>query len=150
MSPRVLSYPAVGDSPVLFVNILNPRTGRPQIFQMLVDTGASRTCLPATRAEFLGHDNLDGRVKTTEVSGVGGKSLAFIHTLSIELVDPSGKIWRKLIPPWRSEVMPVLFVEKMETQAGILGRDILSQWKYVGFRPTPKTPQSAWVVELEV
>jgi hypothetical protein len=148
MLPRSLSYPSVGDSPTLFVNIINPKTGRPQIFQMLVDTGASRTCLPAARAEFLGHDNLGGKVKTTEVSGVGGKSKAFIHTLTIELIDPDGKIWRKLIPPWRSKVMPILFVEKMETQAGILGRDILSQWKHICFRPTPKTPHSTWVVDL--
>ena len=143
MSPRILSYPSLGDSPTLFVNIINPRTGRRQAFQMLVDTGASRTCLPGARAEFLGHDNLDGRVKTTEVSGVGGKSKAFIHTLRLQLLDPEGRIWRKLIPPWWSEVIPVLFIEKMETQVGILGRDILAEWKHIGFRPTRKTPHSA-------
>ena len=47
----------------------------------------SRTCLPASQAEFLGHDNLDDRVKTTQVSGVGGRSRAFIHTLRMELID---------------------------------------------------------------
>ena len=150
MPSHILSYPSLGDSPTIFVNIINPQTGRPQIFQMLVDTGASRTCLPAVRAAFLGHDNLDGLVKTTEISGVGGKSNAFIHTLRLELIDPEGNIWRKLIPPWRSEFMPVLFVEKMETQAGILGRDILEQWKHLGFRPTPKAHHSRWVVEIEL
>ena len=150
MAPRVLSYPSLGDSPTVFVNIINPRTARPQIFQMLVDTGASRTCLPATRAEFLGHDNLNEHVKTTEVTGIGGKSTAFIHTLRLELIDPDGRVWRKLVPPWRSAIMPVLFVEKMETQAGVIGRDILAQWKQVGFRPTPKAQHSGWSIEIEV
>jgi hypothetical protein len=148
MPPRILTYPGLGDSPTLFLNIINARTGRPHVFQMLVDTGASRTCLPATRAAFLGHDNLDRRVKTTEVHGIGGKSRAFVHTIRLELIDPACRIWRKLIPPWRSEVMPVLFVEKMETQAGILGRDVLSQWKHIAFRATPKTLHSAWLIEI--
>lgn len=150
MPPHTLSYPSLGDSPTIFVNIINPRTSKPQFFQMLVDSGASRTCLPAVRAEFLGHDNLARHVKTTEVNGIGGKSKAFIHTLRLELIDPEGKIWRKLIPPWRSEVMPVFFVEKMETQIGVLGRDILSQWKHIGFRSTPKALHSGWVVEIEL
>lgn len=148
MPPPVLAYPSLGDSPTLFVNIINAKTGRPQLFQMLVDTGAFRTCLPARHASFLGHDNLNKGVKPAEVSGIGGKSKAFVHTLRIELIDPTSGIWGKLVPPWRSEVMPVLFVEKMDTQAGILGRDILSQWKHIGFLPTPKVPHSAWRVEI--
>jgi len=148
MTPRVLSYPGLGDSPTLFVNVINARSGRPQVFQMLVDTGASRTCFPANRAEFLGHDNSGEKVQSTEVRGVGGRSKALIHTLCIELIDPEGKIWRKLIPPWRSKVMPVLFVEKMETQTGILGRDVLSLWRHIGFRPTSKAAPSQWTVEI--
>jgi hypothetical protein len=42
----------------------------------------------------------------------------------------------------------ILFVEKMDTQAGILGRDVLSQWKHIGFTPTPKVLHSAWLVEI--
>ena len=150
MTAHALLYPSLGDSPTLFVNIVNPLTHKPRIFQMLVDTGASRTCLPADRAEFLGHKNHEAGVKTTEVRGIGGKSVAFIHTLKIELIDPEGRIWRKLIPPWKSGVMPVLFVEKMETQTGILGRDILSQWERIGFRATPRALHSAWTIEIEL
>ena len=42
---RVLLYPSLGDSPTIFVNIINAKTGRPHMFQMLVDTGASRSRL---------------------------------------------------------------------------------------------------------
>lgn len=150
MRAPLLRYPCLGDSPTVFVNIINTRTHRPQIFQMLVDSGASRTCLPANRAAFLGHDNDALSVKTTEVQGVGGKSNAFIHTLRFELIDPEGKIWARLIAPWRSNVMPVLFVEKMEMQSGILGRDVLSLWQQTCFRPTPKSTHSKWTVEIQI
>ena len=150
MQARSLLYPCLGDSPTLFVNIINTRTKRPQIFQMLVDSGASRTCLPANRAAFLGHDNSEPRVKTTVVQGIGGKSTAFVHTLRFELIDPEGKTWTRLIPPWRSSVMPVLFVEKMETQSGILGRDVLSLWHQICFRPTPKSLHSGWTVDIQI
>ena len=145
---RVLLYPSLGDSPTVFVNIINSKTGRPHMFQMLVDTGASRTCLPANRAAFLGHDNTHHGVKKTTVRGVGGDSDAFVHTLRLELIDPEGKIWSKLVPPWRSKVIPVHFVEKMQTQAGILGRDVLSLWQHVGFKPTPRRSHSKWTVEI--
>lgn len=150
MSARILLYPSMGDSPTLFVNIITPLTHKPRIFQMLVDTGAFRTCLPADRAEFLGHNNHKDGVKTVEVRGIGGKSRAFIHTLEIELIDPEGGIWSQLISPWKSGVMSVLFVEKMETQTGILGRNILSQWERVGFRATPRAPHSAWKIEIKL
>jgi predicted aspartyl protease len=150
MASKILSYPSLGDSPTIFVNLVNPETGRTHVFQMLVDTGASRTCLPATRADFLGHNNLDGRVQSSEVYGVGGISKAYAHTLRIELIDPDGKIWSKLVSPWRSAPMPVLFVEKMKTEAGIIGRDILAQWKSVSFHATPKAALSRWLIQIEL
>lgn len=103
MNRRVFSYPSLGDSPTIFVNIFNPVTGRLQLFQMLLDTGASRTCLPTGYARFFGHDNSSPRVKSMEVSGVGGKSKAYIHTLMLQLVDPDGGIDGKSVVPWESD-----------------------------------------------
>jgi len=143
-----LSYPSLGDLPILLVNVINSATGGAQMFQMLVDTGSARTCLPADRAAFFGHNNLDHQVKTTTIRGVGGPAKAHIHTLRIELIDPLGRTWSKLIPPWRSAMMPVLFAETIDLKTGILGRDILSQWKSVTFRPTPRVPHSSWLIEI--
>jgi len=143
-----LSYPSLGDLPILLVNIINSRTGGEQMFQMLVDTGSARTCLPADRAEFFGHNNQDQQVKTTTIRGIGGPAKAHIHTLRIELVDPLGRTWRKLMPPWRSAMKPVLFTETIDLKTGILGRDILSQWESVTFRPTPHAPDSEWLIEI--
>jgi len=140
----------LGDLPILLVNIINAKTGGTQMFQMLVDTGSARTCLPVDRTDFFGHDNRDQRVKTTTIRGVGGAAKAHIHTLQIELIDPLGRTWRKLIPPWRSAMIPVLFAETIDAKTGILGRDILSQWGSVSFRPTPRTPHSGWLIEISL
>ena len=148
MPSSPLSYPSLGDLPILLVNIINSKTGGAQMFQMLVDTGSARTCLPADRAEFFGHDNQNQRVKTTTIHGVGGAAKAHIHTLQLVLIDPLGRTWRKLIPPWRSAMIPVLFAETIDTKTGILGRDILGQWESVTFRPTPHTPHSSWLIEI--
>lgn len=150
MAARILSYPCLADGPTLFVNVINPLTNRLQIFQMLVDTGASRTCFPAKRASFLGHDNDHSRVESTTIKGVGGESRAFVHSLRIELVDPDAKFWRTLICPWKSSVIPVLFVDKMDTETGILGRDVLAHWKSTRFRPPLSGKSGQWWVDIEL
>jgi len=114
MARKRLCYPCLGDVPSLLVNIVNARSGRKHLFQMLVDTGASHTSIPAGFAWSFGHDNEAAGVATTEVKGIGGKSPAYIHALRLELIDPAAKTWTKLVPPWRSPKLPVHFVEKME------------------------------------
>jgi len=148
MAGKRLCYPCLGDIPALFVNIINARSGRKQLFQMLVDTGASHTSIPAAFASSFGHDNSAHGVETAEVKGIGGKSPAYIHTLHFELVDPAARTWTKLVPPWRSPKLPVHFVEKMDTQMGLIGRDIISLWKGVVFRRNPRKPRSSWEVEI--
>jgi hypothetical protein len=148
MSGRHLSYPCAGDVPALFVNIINARTRRKRLFQMLVDTGASHTAIPATFASSFGHDNSAHGVATTQAKGIGGTSPAFVHTLRFELIDPTAQTWNELVPPWRSPKLPVLFVERMDTQMGLIGRDIISLWKKVAFSPARRRRQSNWTVEI--
>ncbi len=48
MAVNRLRYPCLGGVPALFVNVINARTKRKQLFQMLVDTGASHPPLDTT------------------------------------------------------------------------------------------------------
>ena len=154
MAAKRLSYPCLGDVPALFINVINARSKRKQLFQMLVDTGASHTSIPASFASSFGHDNTAPGVATTEVNGIGGKSLAFIHTLRVELIDPQAKTWTKLVSPWRSPKLPVLFVDKMDTQMGLLGRDILQRWSAIAFMPRPDAKgqgvKRSWTITIEL
>ena len=149
MARKRLCYPCLGDVPALLVNIINARSGRKHLFQMLVDTGASHTSVPAAFAASFGHDNEAAGVATTEVRGIGGTSPAYIHTLRFELIDPTAKTWTKLVPPWRSPKLPVHFVEKMDTQMGLIGRDVISLWRGVTFRP-PRRKSSSWEIEIDL
>ena len=148
MGRGILTYPSLGETPILFVQIIHPETGQTRIFQMLVDTGATTTCLPSHFAAFLGHDNRNPLVKKAEPNGLGGPSKAFVHTLRMALIDPETTDQNKLRTYWTSPVMPVLFAEKMETKFGLLGRDILAQWKQICFRPHSGNPDSAWEIDI--
>ncbi|MBT3296246.1 MAG: hypothetical protein HN383_13315 [Verrucomicrobia bacterium] len=154
MVPKRLSYPCLGDVPALFINVINARSKRKQLFQMLVDTGASHTSIPASFASSFGHDNTAPDVATTEVNGIGGKSLAYIHTLRVELIDPQAKTWAKLVSPWRSPKLPVLFIDKMDTQIGLLGRDILQRWSGIAFLPGSDAKGQggtrSWTITIEL
>ncbi len=147
MAQKRLCYPCLGSIPSLFVNIINARSRRKHLFQMLVDTGASHTSIPADFAWSLGHNNEAIGVTRTEVNGIGGKSPAYVHNLRFELIDPAEETWTKLIPPWRSPKVSVHFVEKMDTQMGLIGRDIISLWKGVSFRP-PQCRSSSWKIDI--
>ncbi len=105
--------------------------------------------MPADFAWSFGHNNHAPGVATTKVKGIGGKSPAYIHTLRFELIDPTAKTWTKLVPPWRSPKIRVNFVEKMDTQMGLIGRDIISLWQGVAFRPTPRKSFS-WEIEINI
>ena len=150
MGRKVLTYPSLGDSPIIFVQFIHPQTRQNRIFQMVVDTGASSTCLPAHLAMFIGHDNRNPRVEKTVVQGVGGTSMAFVHTMRLALIDPDTVEQDKLRIFWTSPVQQVLFVEKMATQTGLLGRDLLARWKQVGFCPTRQNPHSAWNISISL
>ena len=54
MGRKVLSYPSLGETPILFVQIVHPDTGQARIFQMLVDTGATSVAMSADEARRMG------------------------------------------------------------------------------------------------
>ena len=57
-----LKYPSIGSTPAIFVNIIHERTKKKVPFCMLLDSGASHTCIPAKYAEFFGHNNANKHV----------------------------------------------------------------------------------------
>lgn len=148
MGRKVLSFPGLGETPILFVQIVHPETRQARIFQMLVDTGATVTCLPARFTAFFGHNNLNPKVKQVETRGLGGTSKAYVHTLRMALIDPEATEQEKLRTLWTSSVMEVLFVEKLATQFGLLGRDVLAQWQQTSFRPMAGKPEPYWTIDI--
>lgn len=148
MGRKVLSYPSLGETPILFMQIIHPETGQARIFQMLVDTGATKTCLPAHFAASFGHDNRHPLVKKTTARGLGDSSPAFVHTLKVALIDPDATEQEKLRTFWTSPVHEVLFVEKMATKFGLLGRDVLSQWQQICFRPMAGKSAPSWTIDI--
>ena len=84
----LLKYPSVGEKPLLFVHVEDIATGNRTLFPMLLDTGADETCFPAAYAGYFGHNNLAQAVSKKSIHGVGGKSIAYIHSVRLVLIDP--------------------------------------------------------------
>jgi len=145
-----LVYPGVDTIPALFVNVIHEGSGRRVPFCMLLDTGASHTCIPEKFARFFGHDNSDKRVKPITAKGIGGESKGFEHTMAIELIDPEGRILSKLISPWKSAKVPVWFLANMDMEMGIIGRDIISCWKELTLRSTCTKTKLSWSIGITV
>ncbi|OGB87085.1 hypothetical protein A3H38_02005 [candidate division WOR-1 bacterium RIFCSPLOWO2_02_FULL_46_20] len=76
-----------GDSPKpwLPVVIINPHTGKKIRTYGLIDTGADECALPAGYADILAHNLQKGTEK--EVSTGNGITIAYSHTISIEIDD---------------------------------------------------------------
>ena len=71
--------------PWLQVVIINPHTQRRIKVLGLIDTGADECALPARYAPILGHNLEAGKVK--EIHTGNGKTIAYSHTVKIELND---------------------------------------------------------------
>ena len=117
---------------------------------MLLDSGASHTCIPAKYAEFFGHNNTDKRVKPIEAHGIGGKTAGFKHTLKLEMISPTGNMLSKLISPWKSPNVSVWFLEKMDMEMGIIGRDVISMWQSLRFSPIKSGNKLSWAIEISI
>jgi hypothetical protein len=77
-----------------------------------------------------------------------------VPALFINIINAQAKTWAKLVSPWRSPKLPVLFVEKMDTQIGLLGRDILQRWSAIGFLPRSDSKgqggKRSWTITIEL
>ena len=123
-----LVYPALDNRPTILANIECLLTGKTFIFPMLIDTGSDKTSFPAHVASTFGHNNHDRRVKKDWCKGVGGKSRSYQHSIQVGLIHPrrqeSAIIWRSSIPK-------ADFIEQLDCTFGLIGMDIIRQWKSV-------------------
>ena len=100
---------------------------------MLPDTGADETCFPAQYAPFFGHDNRAPEVKRRRCAGVGGSSLTYLHSVRLSLLDPNKSTKSTYVIAWAAKKRTASFVEKLDLDYGLLGMDIIKQWKSVCF-----------------
>jgi len=71
--------------PWLPVTVFNPHSNKKIRIFGLIDTGADECALPASYAAILGHNLLLGQTK--EINTGNGKTLAYSHTVQIEMGD---------------------------------------------------------------
>lgn len=135
-----LIYPGIGGRPIIAAAVRCLLTDRGFFVNMLLDTGADETCFPAAYAGLFGHDNShpDVELRKNAVQGIGGTSDAFVHSVQISLLDPAKTRERKPVIAWTSPLTKAPFIEKLDCLHGLIGMDIMSGWKSVGFEPSKK------------
>jgi len=143
-----LCYPSVGSKPIVLVLVEDIATSVLSVFPMLVDTGADETCFPASYAAFFGHNNLAPKVVTKKIHGVGGQSQAYIHSVRLVLVDPKKSTPHNFVPAWTSSLDKASFVTQLNMSMGLLGRDVIGEWKQFTLTPTPKRKASKWDIVI--
>ena len=143
-----LCYPSVGSKPIVLVLVEDIATGVRSVFPMLLDTGADETCFPASYALFFGHNNLAPKVVKKNIHGVGGQSQAYIHSVRLVLIDPKKSTPHHFVPAWTSSLGKASFVSQLNMSMGLLGRDVISEWKQFTLTPTPKRKASKWDITI--
>ena len=146
----ILRYFSSRPQPIIPMVVDDYTTGRIYVFPMLLDTGADRTAFPAAYAAFIGHDNLSKKVVTLKIGGIGGKSDSYAHSVRVGFFDPVRSTAQHLIRSWTSSLDKALFVEKLTTPTGLLGRDVMREWKRVAFFPVRNQPDRKWEIVVEV
>ncbi|MEI6564265.1 MAG: hypothetical protein WCO42_08200 [bacterium] len=146
----LLKYPSVGDKPLLFVHVEDVATRNRTLFPMLLDTGADETCFPAAYAVYFGHNNLAPAVSNKFIHGVGGKSTAYVHSVRLVLIDPVKSSNNSFVSAWSSALNKASFVTSLNMSMGLLGRDVMAEWKDLSFAPTPSRRASKWNITIHV
>lgn len=129
--------------------VVDCMSGLSYVFPMLLDTGADQTAFPASYAAFIGHDNLAQKVISVKIGGIGGKSNAYLHSVKVACLDPVTSTAKNLIHSWTSSLDKALFIEKLSTPTGLLGRDVMREWKRVSFSPLNQSDRK-WQIEIEI
>ena len=146
----LLKYPAVGGKPILFVHVEDVATGNRTLFPMLLDTGADESCFPADYAAFFGHNNLAPAVSKKVIHGVGGKSTAYIHSVRMVLIDPVKSTKSAFVPAWSSTLNHATFVSSLNMSMGLLGRDVMAEWRGLSIIPIPSRLASKWDIIIRL
>jgi len=113
---------------------------------MLIDTGCDTNCFPGKFAAEFGHDNQHPQVQKNCVKGVGGDSVCYMHSVSISLIDPDKSNPEKHVMAWSSKIKKIAFIEKLDCDMGLLGMDIINNWKSMTLRRAKKGP----IIRIEI
>ena len=107
---------------------------------MVLDTGADETCFPASFASLFGHCNThpEFQVCKNAVQGIGGFSDTYIHSVRVSLLHPAKSTRRHPVIAWSSRLEKIPFVDKLDCPHGLLGMDMMREWKGLSFEPTKK------------
>jgi hypothetical protein len=106
-------------------------SGREFLFPMLLDTGADVTCFSAKFATFFGHDNQHPKVIKEVCCGIGGKSITYVHSVQLSLLDPDKSTRAVRALAWTGTQKTAAFVEKLDVGFGLIGMDVISEWESV-------------------
>ena len=81
--------------------------------------------------------------------GLGGKSKCYKHTLHVALLDDKTPFLpdNKMNVVWRPTCKSVDFVTKFQARYGIIGRDVMREWKSVKIS---KMDSEHPLIEIEV
>jgi hypothetical protein len=125
--------------------------GRFILYPMILDTGADYTSFPGALASFLGHDNQHPQVVREKTSGIGGQAVACLHSLRLFLVDPKTpiKTTKHIAVPvcvWKSSIKRFRFIEGFDCPFGLLGRDLMQEWKCVSLSPSG----TCWMIQITI
>ena len=125
----ILRYPGLWHKPIILASVECMLTGQIFLVPMLLDTGCDQTCFPGKFAADFGHCNIHPNVKKDIVKGVGGDSACYIHSVRISLIDPNKSSSALHVVAWKSKIKKAHFVEKLDCDMGLLGMDIINQWR---------------------
>ena len=131
-----LVYPAIGGRPIILAVIQDLLSSDYFLLQMLLDTGADQTCFPSKLATFFGHDNHHPDVVKDVCNGIGGASTSYLHSVQVSLLDPQKTTQKKPVLAWTAPDKTAAFVENLDCGFGLIGMDLIKQWKHLSFEPT--------------
>ena len=115
--------------PTIWVHLNCSLTGKQKIVAMVVDTGSCFSCLPLFLVPILG---LNTHNIGEPTFCIGGTILRYLHPIKLSLVNPKE---RNLSVLWTSSEENVSFVKEMNKLRGIIGMDVISQWKEMAICP---------------
>ena len=130
-------FPGLGGKPVIIVCVQCLLTYRAFFVNMLLDTGSDDTCFPASFAPLFGHSNTHPKVQVCKnaVQGIGGFSDTYIHSVRVSLLHPVKSTQKKPVIAWSSKLTKAAFVDKLESPFGLIGMDLIHEWKALSFEP---------------
>ncbi len=128
-----LAYPALLGRPIILVVVNDLINGDRYMVPMLLDTGADQSCFPAKLAAFFGHDNLHKDVEKISCDGIGASSIGYMHSVQVSLVHPKKSTRERPVIAWTAKNKKAAFIENLDCGFGLIGMDLIAQWKSVTF-----------------